>query len=90
MSFRDLRYLTEMMRALGYPRLVSLENFRQVRSFVTVICGMWKYKYRYYARQPNIPLVAEMLVWLVKRFEPTADPPTDVDTEQERVMLVRV
>ena len=40
--------------------------------------------------QPNFPLVAEMLVWLVKRFEPTADPPTDVDTEQERVMLVRV
>ena len=32
MTFRDLRYLTEMMRALGYPRLVSLENFRQVRS----------------------------------------------------------
>ena len=51
---------------------------------------MWKYKYRYsYAPQPNFPLVAEMLVWLVKRFEPTADPPTDVDTEQERVMLVR-
>ena len=37
MSFRDLRYLTEMMRALGYPRLVSLENFRQVRSFVTTL-----------------------------------------------------
>ena len=51
---------------------------------------MWKYKYRHYARQPNFPLVAEMLVWLVKRFEPTADPPTDVDTEQERVMLVWV
>ena len=30
-----------------------------------------------------------MLVWLVKRFEPTADPPTDVDTEQDRVILVR-
>ena len=30
MSYRDLRSLTEMMRALGYPRLISLENFRQV------------------------------------------------------------
>ena len=30
-----------------------------------------------------------MLVWLVKRFEPSADPPTDVDTEQDRVILVR-
>ena len=40
-------------------------------------------------RQPNFPLVAEMLVWLVKRFEPSADPPTDIDTEQDRVILVR-
>ena len=28
MSYRDLRSLTEMMRALGYPRLISIENFR--------------------------------------------------------------
>jgi len=67
MSYRDLRSLTEMMRALGYPRLISLENFRQ----------------------PNFPLVAEMLVWLVRRFEPQADLPTEVDTEQDRVILVR-
>ena len=60
MSFKDLRNLTEMMRALGYPRLISLENFRQ----------------------PNFPLVAEMLLWLVKRFEPTADLPTELDSEQ--------
>ena len=39
--------------------------------------------------QPNFPLVAEILVWLVRRFEPSADLPTDTDTEQERVMLVR-
>ncbi len=49
-----------MMRALGYPRLISLENFRQ----------------------PNFQLVAEMLSWLVKRFEPTADLPSEIDTEQ--------
>jgi clusterin-associated protein 1 len=29
MSFRELRNLTEMMRALGYPRPVSMENFRK-------------------------------------------------------------
>ncbi|XP_063790862.1 clusterin-associated protein 1 isoform X2 [Pseudophryne corroboree] len=28
MSYRDLRNFTEMMRALGYPRLISMENFR--------------------------------------------------------------
>ena len=67
MSFRDLRNLTEMMRSLGYPRLVSMENFRQ----------------------PNFGLVGEMLSWLVRRFEPTADLPTEIDTEQDRVIFVR-
>ena len=36
---------TEMMRALGYPRLISMENFRS----------------------PNFALVAEVLMWLVRR-----------------------
>ena len=67
MSYRDLRSLTEMMRALGYPRLISLENFRS----------------------PNFQLVAEMLSWLVKRFEPTADLPNEIDTVDERVMFIR-
>ena len=48
------------MRSLGYPRLVSMENFRQ----------------------PNFQLVSEMLGWLVKRFEPNADLPSEIDTEQ--------
>ncbi|XP_043567460.1 clusterin-associated protein 1 homolog isoform X3 [Chiloscyllium plagiosum] len=74
MSFRDLRskdnfhvYFTEMMRALGYPRLISMENFRI----------------------PNFPLVAEILIWLVKRYEPQTDIPTDVDTEQDRVFFIK-
>lgn len=56
-----------MMRALGYPRLISMENFRN----------------------PNFQLVAEILVWLVKRFDPDADIPSDCDTEQDRVILVK-
>ncbi|XP_064641238.1 clusterin-associated protein 1-like isoform X2 [Lineus longissimus] len=58
---------TEMMRALGYPRLISMENFRT----------------------PNFPLVAEVLKWLVKRYDPNADIPTDVDTEQDRIIFVK-
>jgi hypothetical protein len=38
----------EMMRALGYPSLISMESFRS----------------------PNFPLVADLLVWLSKRFRP--------------------
>ncbi|KAJ9573880.1 hypothetical protein L9F63_008740 [Diploptera punctata] len=67
MSYRDLRNFTEMMRALGYTRLISMENFRN----------------------PNFPLVAEILIWLVKRFDPDADIPTEYGTEQDRVLLVR-
>ena len=56
-----------MMRALGYPRLISLSNFRH----------------------PNFPLIAEILVWLVKRFDNDANVPTEHSTEQERVALIR-
>ena len=66
MSFKDLSSLREMMRALGYPRLISLENFRQ----------------------PNFQLVAEMLAWLVKRFEPNSDLPSETDTEQVKPIRV--
>ncbi|XP_054718328.1 clusterin-associated protein 1 homolog [Uloborus diversus] len=67
MSFKDLRSFTEMMRALGYPRLISLENFRY----------------------PNFTLVAEILQWLVKRYDPNAELPDDIDTEQDRVIFVK-
>ncbi|XP_034782849.1 clusterin-associated protein 1 homolog [Acipenser ruthenus] len=67
MSFRDLRNFTEMMRSLGYPRLISMENFRT----------------------PNFSLVAEILIWLVKRYEPQMEIPTDVDTEQDRVFFIK-
>jgi hypothetical protein len=58
---------TEMMRALGYSRLISMENFRN----------------------PNFPLVAEILIWLVKRFDPDSDILSEFETEQDRVLLVR-
>ncbi len=67
MSYRDLRNFTEMMQTLGYPRLISFENFRN----------------------PNFPLVAEILFWLIKRYDPTADISSDVDTEQDRVIFIK-
>lgn len=67
MSYKDLRSFTELMRALGYPRLISLENFRY----------------------PNFTLVAEILQWLVKRYDPNAELPDDIDTEQDRVIFIK-
>ena len=29
MSFRELRNFCEIMRSLGFPRLISMENFRK-------------------------------------------------------------
>lgn len=56
-----------MLRALGYPNLVSLESFRN----------------------PNYHLVADLLVWLTKRFDNDVDIPLQIDTEDERVALIR-
>ncbi|XP_069726320.1 clusterin-associated protein 1 isoform X2 [Phaenicophaeus curvirostris] len=58
---------TEMMRALGYPRLISMENFHT----------------------PNFMLVSEVLLWLVKRYEPQTDIPADVETEQDRIFFIK-
>ncbi|RXM32489.1 Clusterin-associated protein 1 [Acipenser ruthenus] len=65
--FNQHTNFTEMMRSLGYPRLISMENFRT----------------------PNFSLVAEILIWLVKRYEPQMEIPTDVDTEQDRVFFIK-
>ncbi|NXG51744.1 CLUA1 protein, partial [Psilopogon haemacephalus] len=58
---------TEMMRALGYPRLISMENFRT----------------------PNFTLLSEVLLWLVKRYEPQTDISADVETEKDRVSFIK-
>eukprot|EP00128_Syssomonas_multiformis_P013388 Colp12_sorted_trinity150504_noHs@3231 len=67
MSYRDLRNFTEAMRALGFPRLISMENFRN----------------------PNFPLVAEILMWLIKRYDPNADVQLDIEYEQDRVIFIK-
>jgi clusterin-associated protein 1 len=56
-----------MARVLSYPRLISMENFRQ----------------------PNFRLVAELMTWLVKQYDPLADVPNDTEGEQDRVIFIR-
>ncbi|XP_014296882.1 clusterin-associated protein 1 [Microplitis demolitor] len=67
MSCRDLRNFTETMRFLGYPRLISLSNFRV----------------------PNFSLVAEILVWLIHRFDPDSDMTAEYETVEDRVSIIR-
>jgi clusterin-associated protein 1 len=67
MSFRELRNFCEVMRSLGYHRLISMENFRS----------------------PNFELVADILDWLLHRFEPNCAIPDDISTEAHRVEFVK-
>jgi clusterin-associated protein 1 len=55
------------MRQLGYPRRISLENFKQ----------------------PNFQLVAELLYWMVQRYDPTADVSDNIDEEDDRVKFIK-
>ncbi|CAM9151321.1 unnamed protein product, partial [Chrysoparadoxa australica] len=63
MSFRELRNFTEITRALGYPRLVSVDNFRT----------------------PNFELVADVLYWMVKRYDPDITLSDSIETEEDRI-----
>ncbi|CAF0798128.1 unnamed protein product [Rotaria sp. Silwood1] len=67
MTYRDISHLCEMARVLSYPRLISMENFRQ----------------------PNFRLVAEIMTWLVKQYDPLSDVPSDIEGEQDRVIFIR-
>uniref|UniRef100_A0A915E7U8 Clusterin-associated protein 1 n=1 Tax=Ditylenchus dipsaci TaxID=166011 RepID=A0A915E7U8_9BILA len=67
MSYRELRDATEILRSLGYERLVSIENFRF----------------------SNFPLMAEILEWIVKKFDPNARVPKAIDNEADRVIFVK-
>jgi len=51
------------MRSLGYPRLISMENFRK----------------------PNFELVADILYWMAKMYDPETTISDRVEFEQERV-----
>eukprot|EP00931_Biecheleriopsis_adriatica_P030538 TRINITY_DN17_c1_g1_i1.p1 TRINITY_DN17_c1_g1~~TRINITY_DN17_c1_g1_i1.p1 ORF type:complete len:445 (+),score=137.86 TRINITY_DN17_c1_g1_i1:91-1425(+) len=67
MSFRELRNFCEIMRSLGYHRLISMDNFRT----------------------PNFELVADILDWLLHRFEPGCAIPDDISTEAHRVQFIK-
>lgn len=66
-SFNLFSDFTEILKTLGYRRLISLESFRQ----------------------PNFHLVADILVWLVKRFDADYNISTDYSTSEHRVLLIR-
>jgi len=67
MSYRELRLLTENLRMLGYPRIVSMDSFRE----------------------SNFSLTADLLIWLTEIYEPRAMIPKKIETEHDRVALIK-
>lgn len=67
MSHRELRNLTEMLRALGYPHLVSMQSFKT----------------------PNFELVADVLHWLVERYDSSISIDDNIETEADRVHFLK-
>ncbi|CEF70282.1 Clusterin-associated protein 1 [Strongyloides ratti] len=67
MSYRDLRDTTEILRSLGFPRLVSIDNFRN----------------------PNFSLLAEILEWLVLKFDGDIKIKTNLEHESDRILFIK-
>ncbi|KAF5271216.1 hypothetical protein FQA39_LY08223 [Lamprigera yunnana] len=57
MSYRDVRNLTEMLRALGYPKLVSMESFRYPN--FPLICDILVWLSKRFDPESEVPLEYE-------------------------------
>ncbi len=84
LSFPDF---TEMMRALGYPRLISMENFRTPNFPLVAEILIWLVNRL--AIPGKIVMHPMMIVNDYCRYDPMADLPSDVDTEQDRVIFIQ-
>ena len=45
MSYRELRNFCEIMRSLGYPRTISMENFRITNSYYKKLLCFLNFNY---------------------------------------------
>jgi len=64
--YREARSFCEIMRSLGFNRVISIENFRN----------------------PNFTLVAEIVYWFIKRFDPKADVDDNIDSDKDRIEFI--
>lgn len=77
------------MRTLGYPRVVSV-----CTGYPTHVCRMGRrlthapFLQMDNFRAPNFPLVADILCWLVARYDPSAKISDEIDTEGQRVAFL--
>ena len=60
-------------------------SFRELRNFTEImrVLGYPHIISMEHFRTPNFPLVAELLAWLVKKYDHAIDLPVDIDTEED-------
>eukprot|EP00388_Colpodella_angusta_P031890 GDKK01024710.1.p1 GENE.GDKK01024710.1~~GDKK01024710.1.p1 ORF type:complete len:459 (-),score=112.63 GDKK01024710.1:146-1522(-) len=66
MSYRETRNFCEVLRTLGYPRLVSMESFKM----------------------PNFVLTAEIIEWLLRKYDSSIHIPDHIEKEQDRINFI--
>jgi hypothetical protein len=64
MSYRELRLLTENLRMLGYPRIVSMDSFRESNFALTAGMLPLLFSWRF--------TIVDLLIWLTEIYEPRA------------------
>lgn len=67
---------------------MSFREMKQFREMMTTLGYPGMVSFASF-RQPNFSLVADMLKWLVLRYEPSAVLPFDIDTEQDRLIFIK-
>ena len=67
---------------------MSFREMRQFREMMTTL-GYPQMVSMESFRHPNFSLLAEMLKWLVLRYDPSAILPFDIDTEQDRIIFIK-
>ena len=67
-------------------------SFREMRNFSEIMktLGYPHLISLEHFRNPNFSLMSEILTWLALRFDPNADIPKCLDTEQDRVIFIKV
>ena len=62
-----MKDFTEILRNIGYPGVVSMENFRT----------------------PNFELVADVLYWMIRQYNPNIPIHEAIESEDDRIMFLR-
>lgn len=76
--------LCEMTRVLSYPRLISMENFRQPNFRLVAELMAWLVK-----QYDNPSLSSLIFNYFQYRYDPLSDIPTEIGREQDRVLFIR-